>query len=176
MQNVDMNIIEFFEDDTYSLIDTFSTGYTLPSIDESRGGKNNLEVISFISSPKLIYKRKFNTGDKHDAIVPIDSQITISVAWGSGKLSYHGMNHLTTSICIGKNDCKASIKYDFWSFHGTILTFMWTILSFIGYVSARFFKHLPFWIYLHLIGSIIPSIITFVLLLFSMNLSNLIFI
>lgn len=174
MQDVDMNLIEFIRNETYTLQDTFSTGYTFPYVDESKGGRNDLEVVSFDVDefPILKYKRKFNTEDKHDAVVHPDTEITISVAWGSGKLSYHGMNYLTDTICIQKEGCKSSSRIDFWSFHGTVLTFMWTVLSFIGYISARFLKHLPIWRVLHFIGCIMPSFITLILLLVSLYLSK----
>jgi hypothetical protein len=40
-------------------------------------------------------------------------------------------------------------EFNFWEFHGVILTIIWSIMNFFGYVTARFLRHYPIWIWIH---------------------------
>jgi hypothetical protein len=51
-------------------------------------------------------------------------------------------------------------EFDFWEFHGIILTILWTIFNFVGYVYARFLRHHPIWIWIHFICSGLTSFIS----------------
>ena len=50
--------------------------------------------------------------------------------------------------------------FDFWEFHGIILTILWSILNFFGYVYARFLRHHPIWIWIHFTCSGLTSLIS----------------
>lgn len=67
---------------------------------------------------------------------------------------------MTTNITISPNAAEKSGLSTFRLFHAIGQTTSWSLLVFIGYVSARFFKHKKSWIYLHFIGGVVPSLYT----------------
>ncbi len=62
----------------------------------------------------------------------------------------------------------------FWGFHGTVLTAAWTVVNFIGYVAARYFKHYPVWYWVHIICCGLTSLVSISVMTASIILSRII--
>jgi hypothetical protein len=76
------------------------------------------------------------------------------------KSNFHGGNFIITSITITPGgSTPGDITVDnFFAIHGIGQLIGWNILVTVGYISARFLKHYPWWLILHFIGGTIPSL------------------
>jgi len=179
-KNVDMNIVEFSSAIKYVLHDSYSTSKTLPPEDVSLGGTFDLKNISYLSRDgigNITYARKFDTGDKYDTVVKPDVLFNISVAWGDGDYGFHGTNVARRLVLINSTsqdfnplpDEPQVTIFDFWQFHGILLTIIWTLLNFLGYIFARFYKHLTWWIWMHRLGAGMTALISIGLMGYSIS-------
>jgi hypothetical protein len=92
----------------------------------------------------------------------------LSIAWGVGRLSYHGGNSIRTTFTT-ENDSGVSVvttgQFDFYALHGISMIIIWTVLTFFGYCAARFMKHNSKWAYVHFLCCELPALYTFALLI-----------
>jgi hypothetical protein len=155
MKNTDMNAVEFLNATNYNLYDLWST--TSPQPDTTLGGRNDLQAISYTSDGSgyatIIYTRFYNTNDDKDYIVIPNEVTPVSFAWNDGTFGNHGYNILKSSVFIdtGNGSSNNSSTFDFWQFHGIIMTVSWSFMNFIGYLTVRFFKHNSIWMWFHFI-------------------------
>jgi hypothetical protein len=179
MINNDMNIVEFTPGGG-KVYDSYSTGYSAPIEDTSLGGTNDLKNIKFSQEngqEVVTYERAFNTGDKYDKALTPNTLMPVSLAWGRNRLAYHETNKKTGQMLIPDGNTPIPVdpvsdEFDFWEFHGIIMTVLWTAFSFLGYVFARFFKHLTWWIWMHRLGSGMTALISVGVLGAAINLSK----
>jgi hypothetical protein len=85
-----------------------------------------------------------------------------NVAWSEGQLEkkFHGLNYFITEIRLSTNDLEDAIVSSvdiFWYVHGIGMFIAWNFFVLIGYIAARFLKHYPWWIFLHILGGTIPA-------------------
>jgi hypothetical protein len=109
MKNSDMNIIEFNENgNAVEISDRYSFGHHFPDLDINLGGQNDLNNrnFNFNSNGELMasYQRKWETGDKWDAVLKPGESQPIILAWGPGKLAFHVMNYSDTEIKLPNSD------------------------------------------------------------------------
>lgn len=157
-----MHMASFVSNSNYVLSDTYCTGHRAPTEDAFFiGGSNNLENVNYTNaidgSPQIEYFRALNTGDQYDAVLTWGTTQPLIVAWGPLPVSFHRGNHLSESFLFSKTDSasenNSTSNYNFWTFHGIALLIVWTVFNSFGYIFARFFKHLSWWIWVHNIGS-----------------------
>lgn len=77
MINSDINYIQAYENGTFTLHDTFSTGYSLPKDDVELGGTYDFYNLTSFEDSKgylnITFERLFDTKDKYDiAIFPVN--------------------------------------------------------------------------------------------------------
>jgi len=183
MNNIDMNIIEFDSSNGSKVYDSYSKGYTFPSEDIKLGGTNDIKNINFKKlengQSEISFERAFFTGDTFDKELNPNTLMNVSLAWGKGKLSYHGANKKIVQMIIPENDPPSPIdpsddtgSFDFWQFHGIIMTTLWSGFAFVGYLFSRFFKHLSWWIWMHHLGSGVTALFSIGVLSVALRLSK----
>ncbi len=100
-----MNIVEFLLGSKPKVTDSFSTGFKRPSEDTTLGGSDDIKNVQYKQENgkyTLTYDRAFDTGDKYDKQVTLDTSMETSFAWGSGGLNYHGHNYKIEHIMISR--------------------------------------------------------------------------
>jgi hypothetical protein len=112
-------------------------------------------TISLAWNPGVMNDHKKNfkisslTIDSSKLVVGTENTTT-STTTDSGSSSSVSSNTNNTPVTpISTPD--DSEEFDFWEFHGIIMTVTWSIMNFVGYMSARFFRHYPIWIWVHFI-------------------------
>jgi hypothetical protein len=179
--NSDMNIVEFIPGEGVKVSDTWSTGYTAPKEDKTFGGTDDIKNIKYSQENGqnvVTYDRAFNTGDPYDKEVIPNIPFTVSFAWGNGRIGYHIAAYYKTQMILSKEDLAPTLvseplsQFDFWNFHGITMTIFWTGFSFIGYIFARFLRHLKSWIYFHWVGSGLTALFSIGVLAPSIKWSN----
>ena len=166
MLGTDMNIAQFFSATNYQLGDYWSKIEDTPQEDSTLGGTMDLKNVTYVpdgnGNAVLTYTRAFNTGDKWDAVVQINTSGNYIMAWGVGGLADHNNNFMQSSFIITSNTSNNTVvdtttggssPIDFWAFHGISLVIGWSVFNFFGYIAARFLKHYTWWIWVHRIGS-----------------------
>lgn len=177
-----MNIIEFSSGEVVKISDSWSTGYSAPQEDKKFGGLNDIKNINYFQKNgqmEVTYDRDFDTGDSYDTKLTPNIPFTVSFAWGKGKMAYHKTDYYKTEIIISKNNqivpdlfAAPLSQFDFWNFHGITMTILWTGFSFVGYIFARFLRHLKYWIYFHWLGSGLTALFSIGVLAPSIKWSN----
>ncbi len=165
MKNTDMNVAEFISESEYSLKDSYSKGYKAPDEDIILGGTDDLKNVNFSidgdGNGIISFTRALDTGDTLDKNLILEQAEDLILAWGSGKINYHGGNRMSTSFKITQGGVDPPTKpFDFFEFHGIILIILWVPFNFVGYISARFLKQYTWWIWLHIAGSGSAAFIT----------------
>eukprot|EP00039_Didymoeca_costata_P030359 m.29179 g.29179 ORF g.29179 m.29179 type:complete len:351 (-) comp8072_c0_seq1:45-1097(-) len=92
--------------------DYWSTGHQEPKMDTTLGGTDDVtvETCSYKagSGTTLRWKRKLNTGDKYDVVIPSSGPVNLIYAWSSsakpGQICYHGDNHNHITLDFSKSD------------------------------------------------------------------------
>jgi hypothetical protein len=169
MPNVDMHLLQINSDGTYLLYDSYATTYDYPPEDKDQGGTYDLSNIQTSTSGNLVtvsYERAFNTGDKYDHIISVGSKENLVLVNEDGAIAYHGQNRpqmftFTLTADSGTSQVvNTTSQFDFWELHGILNIILWSVFNFFGYVSARFFKHLTWWIWVHRIGSAFTALVS----------------
>lgn len=166
MKNTDMNAVEFLNATNFNLYDLWSS--ETPQPDTALGGTNDLILESYGSDGSgyatISFSRFFNTNDPKDYVVVPEAVTPVSFAWNDGAFGYHGYNILKSSFTIDLSNSSminpSSSSFDFWQFHGIIMTLCWSFMNFIGYLSVRFFKHSPIWMWFHFIFAGLNALLT----------------
>jgi hypothetical protein len=178
MTNTDMNIVEFLSDGKYTLTDAYSTGYEQPAADTTKGGANSLINITYNTSgtsPILRYERKLNTGDQYDKVIALENNSLI-LAWGIGRIAFHEMNRASNTFSITDDFLPdtnpTTAGPNIYDVHGISLFISWGLLNFFGYCAARFFKHHPWWMYVHLFCTQLPGLWTFAMIIATLAVSK----
>jgi hypothetical protein len=180
MINVDMNIVEFTSDGV-KVYDSWSAGFSAPREDITFGGRNDIKNIKYSQENGqgvVTFERAFNTGDQYDKALTPNSFMSVSFAWGKGKMGYHGSKQRIAQMIIPKSGDPSNLppepigQFDFWDFHGITMTILWTGFSFVGYIFARFLRHLKSWIYIHWMGSGLTAVVSVGVLASSIKLSK----
>lgn len=92
-------------------------------------------------------------------ITPVASEVTPTFPQSPPSPS-SPVSAISQSTPIITQDDPEDSSFDFWEFHGIIMTATWSIMNFIGYLSARFFRHYSAWIWVHFIFSGLNAIIS----------------
>lgn len=176
-----MNIVEFTLNGA-KVYDSWSTGYSAPREDTTFGGRNDLKNIKYSKENGqglVTFERDFNTGDQYDKALTPNSFMDVSLAWGKGKMGYHASSKRIAQMIIPKSGDPSGVvppepvnNFDFWDFHGITNTVLWTGFSFIGYIFARFLRHLKSWIYFHWMGSGLTAVLSVAILASSIKFSK----
>jgi hypothetical protein len=96
-------MIEFTQS-SFNLYDSYAQGHNYPPDDTSLGGTFDLINAEYQTdssgNPVVTYLRAYNTNDRYDAVVKLDSSQNFCVAWGQNTISDHRGNYKTTSFKI----------------------------------------------------------------------------
>ncbi len=92
-----------------------------------------------------------------------------TVAWSDGivQKNFHGLNYYITEITLSTSSLAAFQDDIFWYIHGIGMFIAWNLFVLIGYISARFLRHYPWWIIFHYIGGALPSLFSFAIIIAS---------
>ncbi len=180
MIDMDVMVAEFYGNKTYRLYDMWSSKNGKPSNDTVLNGNYDLTDVqySFVNEMHtLSFVRKLNTGDRFDNIIekviyylyqPVQDK-KFHYAWGDNKaFGYHSNNVGSSTFSITKDDVvifsgeNIVSSFDFFLFHGISLLVTWILLNFLGIFTAKFLKHLTYWIWLHRLFSGSAAIITII--------------
>mmetsp|Transcript_7687 Transcript_7687/g.14550 ORF Transcript_7687/g.14550 Transcript_7687/m.14550 type:complete len:722 (+) Transcript_7687:2043-4208(+) len=142
--------------------DLYSSEHAPPPTDTSLGGKYSLEnpkVTVSGSSVEATFTRKFNTGDKYDAVITPDSAFSLVFAYldDGSDFGYHesgfgtGTLHFySTQALSGFGDVSTGSDYDSdYTKHGKAMSSIWMALVPVGIIAARYFKGFQAWFYIH---------------------------
>ncbi len=96
MTKSDIIMVIWEGSDNYKVLDTFSTGHTMPANDESlNGGTYDIRDKKLIlkdGKAIISFSRKFNTNDPYDIAVPENTKVDISLSFKDGPVGWHGKN------------------------------------------------------------------------------------
>ena len=96
MTNTDMILVQLNEDDTFSVLDTWSTRHRRPTEDTKIGGTNDIKKPKLLKKAGLsiiTFERKINTEDQYDSVIELSKSNEISLAWlPENAISYHDQN------------------------------------------------------------------------------------
>jgi cytochrome b involved in lipid metabolism len=161
MSDTDMILVSAADKAAYDL---YSSEKSRPPDDTDIGGEDNLEQVNVTISGSQVsanFTRKFNTGDKYDAIITPDSAFSIVFAYldsGSG-FDYHSsgfgsatLSFYSTQAQSGIGDLSTGADYgDDYSDHGKAMSSVWMCLVPVGIIAARYFKGFQLWFYVHFV-------------------------
>ena len=117
MQGTDMIITQLNNDNSYNIMDDWSSTEDMPKTDVSLGGTYDIlnpEINKFddlSTGFKISFERYLNTGDVFDYPIIDGVPIDISVVWlEQSALDYHGNNKLFSTVIYNK--AKATLLFD----------------------------------------------------------------
>ena len=171
MYNVDMHMIEIGSGSVQNAIitDTWSKRQNNPAPDTSFGSNDDLTNISTTNDANgnniIKYRRKLDTSDAYDYKI-INGANVIEASWGPSQVGKHGAYVVVTTMTVDIANQTISFsgqgRWIIFEIHGISLIIAWSFLNLVGYVSARLLKHLPFWIWIHRLGSGLTGLTTIV--------------
>lgn len=158
MQNVDMHALIYSFPNNVTVNDLWAIRNGKPKTDETYGGTNDITDLSIINnddnSYTVSYRRLLDTGDKFDKVINLDTLEPLCFAWGNPPFQNHKANkYIISGFRINKRTLavtfETSTKLRFIDFHGVGMVIIWTLFSFISYISIRFFKHYELALWVH---------------------------